>query len=86
MLQDLISDRQSFFEASARVIADDPEKLENKIGGEYRKLAGELGELLNNAEQEVIFVSPYYVPGEAGIELMRALEDKSIRAGVADHC
>jgi putative cardiolipin synthase len=83
LLQDLINGEESFFEANARVMADDPEKLENKIGPEYKKLAAELGELLNNAEQEVIFISPYYVPGKNGVELARSLAERDIRVVVA---
>ena len=50
--------------------------FQNKISNEHRKLIGELGEILRSAEQEVIFISPYYVPGKAGIELMRSFAPK----------
>ena len=83
LLQDLIAGQRDFFEAKARVLADDPEKLENEIGDEHRKLIGELSEILRSAEQEVIFISPYYVPGTAGIELMRSFSPKGVRVVVA---
>jgi len=83
LLQELIAGEQSFFEAEARVLADDPEKLENEIGDEHKKLMGELREFLRSAEQEVIFLSPYYVPGKNGIELMRSLSENGVRVVVA---
>jgi putative cardiolipin synthase len=83
LLQELITGQQSFFEANARVLADDPEKLENKVGIEHKKLVGELVTVLSNAEREVIFISPYFVPGKNGMELIRALAEKDIRVVVA---
>jgi len=83
LLQELITGQQSFFEANARVLADDPEKLENKVGVEHKKLVGELVTFLSKAEREVVFISPYYVPGKNGMELIRALTQKDIRVVVA---
>lgn len=83
LLQELIAGQRSFFVAEARVLADDPEKLENEIGIEHRKLIGELGEILRGAEREVTFISPYYVPGENGVELLRSLSAKGVRVVVA---
>jgi len=83
LLQELIAGQQSFFEAEARVLADDPEKLENEIGIEHKKLMAELNELLLGAEREVTFISPYYVPGENGVELLRSLSAKGVRVVVA---
>jgi len=64
-------------------LADDPEKLENEIGIEHKKLMAELNELLLGAEREVTFISPYYVPGENGVELLRSLSAKGVRVVVA---
>jgi len=83
LLQDLIAGQRSFFEAEARVLADYPEKLENEIGDEHKNLIGELREFLRSAEQEVIFLSPYYVPGKNGIELLRSLSENGVRVIVA---
>lgn len=83
LLQDLIAGQQSFFEAEARVLADDPEKLENEIGVEHKKLMGELNEILLSAEQEVTFISPYYVPGKNGVELLRSLSANGVQVVVA---
>ncbi len=82
LLQDLISGAQPLFVADARVIADDPDKLLNPIGGENMALAADVDKLLRQAERELIFVSPYYVPGDDGVQYVRELVDKGVRVVV----
>ncbi|MBT8126880.1 MAG: phospholipase D family protein [Gammaproteobacteria bacterium] len=79
LLQDLIADRRRLFPAEMRVLSDSPDKLINEISEEHMRLATNLRQVLLSAEKEVIFISPYYVPGEGGVELVRNLVDKGIR-------
>jgi putative cardiolipin synthase len=82
LLQDLISGAQSLFQADARVIADDPDKLLNPVGAESMGLAADVDKLLRNAERELVFVSPYYVPGDDGVAYVRKLVDRGVRVAV----
>lgn len=43
------------------------------------RLATDLREVLLSAEKEIVFISPYYVPGKGGVDLVRKLVDKGIR-------
>lgn len=79
LLQDLIAGRRSFYAAPARVVADIPDKLVNKIDEAYMQLALEVGGVVRGAEREVILVSPYYVPGNRGVQLVRDLVVKGVR-------
>ena len=79
LLQDLIADRQPLFPAEARVLSDRPDKLINEISEEHMQLATDLREVLLSAEKEIVFISPYYVPGEGGVQLVRNLVDKGVR-------
>lgn len=79
LLQDLIADRRRLFPADGRVLSDSPDKLLSEISEEHMQLASNLRQVLLSAEKEVIFISPYYVPGEGGVELVRNLVDKGIR-------
>ena len=79
LLQDLIAGNQPLFVASARVITDNPDKLVNPVGGEYMGLATEIDQILRRAEYELIFISPYYVPGEDGVQYVRDLVDSGVR-------
>jgi len=79
LLQDLMADRQPLFAAEARVLSDSPDKLLNEISEEHMRLANDLREVLLSAEEEIIFISPYYVPGDSGVQFLRHLVDKGVR-------
>jgi len=79
LLQDLIADRRRIFPAEARVVSDSPDKLINEISAEQMRLANDMREVLLSAEKEIVFISPYYVPGDSGVEFVRKLVDKGIR-------
>ena len=79
LLQQLISGEQKLFVADAVAIADNPDKLRNPIGVEHMRLAAEIDKILRNAEHELIFISPYYVPGDDGVQYARDLIDKGVR-------
>ena len=79
LLQDLMADRQPLFPANARVLSDSPDKLINDIHEEHMQLATDLLDVLLSARKEVIFISPYYVPGKGGVQLVRDLVNKGVR-------
>jgi len=79
LLQDLMADRQPLFAAYARVLSDSPDKLIHDISEEHMQLATDLLDVLLSARKEVIFISPYYVPGKGGVQLVRDLVNKGIR-------
>jgi putative cardiolipin synthase len=79
LLQDLMADRQPLFAAEARVLSDSPDKLINEISEEHMRLAMDLREVLLSAREEIIAISPYYVPGDNGVQLVQNLVDKGVR-------
>ncbi len=79
LLQDLIANRQLLFPADARVLSDSPDKLINEQSDEQMQLANDLREVLLSAKKEIIFISPYYVPGVRGVQFLRILVDKGLR-------
>jgi len=68
LLQDLIADRQPLFFGPARVLADDPDKLVNAIDEAHMQLAKDLSNILRRSQKEIIFISPYFVPGDSGVQ------------------
>ena len=82
LLQELISDRRPLYPANARVLSDSPDKLINEISEEQMQLATDLREVLLSAEKEIIVITPYYVPGDSGVEFFRNLVDKGVRVVV----
>ena len=79
LLQDLIADRLPFVPADARLLSDSPDKLINEISEEHMRLANDLREVLLSAKEEVIIITPYYVPGNEGIQLLRNLTNSGLR-------
>lgn len=79
LLQDIFAGREQLFPAQARVLSDRPDKLINEISEEHMQLARDLREVILSAESELIFISPYYVPGDSGVRLLQNLTDKGLR-------
>jgi phosphatidylserine/phosphatidylglycerophosphate/cardiolipin synthase-like enzyme len=63
----------------ATVLADRPVKIGTENSpDEEDTIAGDIAALLQTANQEVILISPYFIPGREGIALLRTL----VRRGV----
>ena len=82
LLQDLFSGRQQFYPAEARVLSDSPEKLTNSISTEQMRLAAELTQAIHMADEEIIFITPYYVPGDRGVGFVLGLVNHGARVVV----
>lgn len=79
LIADVMDDRQHMFPAESRVLSDSPDKLINEISKEQMQLATDLLEVLLSAEKEIVFISPYYVPGVEGVQLVQNLVNKGVR-------
>jgi len=79
LIQNLFNDRIPLFPARAEVITDDPEKLLNKVSRDHQLLVTRLSEVIANANEEIIVVTPYLIPGKDGIEFWDHVTDKDVR-------
>jgi putative cardiolipin synthase len=79
LLQDLISGRQQLIPAEAQVLSDSPEKLTNTISTEQMRLAAELRQAIHLADEEIVFITPYYIPGDQGVKFARGLVNHGAR-------
>ena len=82
LLQDLISGERPLYVADAKIFADKPSKLDEKIGVEHALLVTELDRVLDAATKEAVFITPYYVPGRDGVIYAKRLVDKGLRVVV----
>ncbi len=58
--------------APARVVADRPEKLKVAPGtAEELRVTTALREAIEEAQHEITIISPYFIPGEEGLELIK---------------
>jgi phosphatidylserine/phosphatidylglycerophosphate/cardiolipin synthase-like enzyme len=64
----------------ATVLADRPAKLALEASPDADEtIAGSIATLMRSAQHEVIIISPYFVPGPAGIALMRELVVRGVK-------
>ena len=65
--------------APAEVLADDPLKVINATGSTRSiKMARELRDFLESALSEILMISPYLVPGEAGVRWFQMMRDRGV--------
>ena len=82
LLRALTTGKQTLYPATARVLSDDPDKLSNPVSVEYMGLVTDLDTILREAEREVTFISPYYVPVRNGVHYLRELGDRGVQVSV----
>jgi len=82
LIQHLIEDKVELFPADSSVITDDPEKLLNKVSADYKVLVTALATNIDEAESEVVVVTPYFIPGKNGVEFWRSITNKGVRVVV----
>jgi phosphatidylserine/phosphatidylglycerophosphate/cardiolipin synthase-like enzyme len=63
----------------ATVLADRPAKIASETSpDEEVTIANNIAALMRSAQHEVLVISPYFVPGEEGVGLMRSLIDRGV--------
>lgn len=79
LMLDMAEDRVALFPADNRVITDDPEKLLNKVSIDQQQLITVLAAVINEAESEIVVITPYFIPGKSGVEFWRSIVNKGVR-------
>ncbi|HHH13891.1 MAG TPA: phospholipase D family protein [Thiolapillus brandeum] len=74
--------RLGFTWARARVFADPPEKLLQAPEQADSRLIDELLPYLESTQRELIVVSPYFVPGKAGVAFFRRLRERGVKVRI----
>jgi putative cardiolipin synthase len=64
--------------APAKIIHDAPEKLHRADGWKGELLISQLAPYIQQATEEFILVSPYFVPGQRGADALSALSQKGV--------
>lgn len=79
-----IAGRKLNFEwASATVLVDDPAKVSpEKTTEAADSMVADLARMLDDAKQEVILISPYFVPGERGVTWLGGLAKRGVKVRV----
>jgi cardiolipin synthase C len=65
--------------APAVVLADRPAKIASDVSPDQEEtIANNIAALMRSAQQEILVISPYFVPGKEGIALMRELIGRGV--------
>jgi len=81
-LRDLLERHFPLIWAPADVIADAPEKLLPQETRVSSPPAAALGSLASRAKEEIIFITPYFVLKQRGVDFLRTLRNRGIRVRV----
>ncbi len=79
LMQDINEGRVELFPGMSEVITDDPEKLLNKVSADQKILVTALAGVIDEAESEVVVITPYFVPGKNGVEFWRSVTGRGVR-------
>ncbi|MFW2437986.1 MAG: phospholipase D family protein [Arenicellales bacterium] len=79
LMRQFSADELDPYMAEARMIVDDPSKLTAEISDEHQIVATEIAQVLSEAKQEIILLTPYFIPGKSGIEFIKGLRDKGVK-------
>ena len=75
----MLTGKSSLVWAKAEVIYDSPEKAKVQDGEQSgRLLRQRLGEVAKQVQSELIIVSPYLVPGPAGMRFFEGLRERNV--------
>lgn len=64
------------------VYADPPEKLSQDTGDKAYQMWTRVKPYMAGAQQELVILSPYFVPGKSGVEFVRQLTDQGVRVRI----
>jgi cardiolipin synthase C len=68
----------SYYWGDAVVVVDHPDKITSSRDANDLHLVTQLAPYFENIKDELIIISPYFVPGEEGVEFFKTLTDKGV--------
>jgi putative cardiolipin synthase len=71
-----------YFWGDARMVFDDPQKIEAAPTEEETHLQTKLRSEVAPPESEVLVLSPYFVPGDEGVESLRRLRQRGVKVRI----
>ena len=66
----------------AMIVEDHPDKVASSSGNTETHLAPQLREVVAKTKHELFLVSPYFVPGKQGVELLAGVRQRGVRVVV----
>ena len=75
-------DEITYFTGNAELVVDDPEKIVASRDASELHLATRLAPYFESLREELLIVSPYFVPGVEGVEFLGELVERGVRVKI----
>lgn len=72
----------SYYWGKATIVNDHPDKVATSADKTETHLAPQLRELADKTKRELFLISPYFVPGKKGVELLAGVHQRGVRVVV----
>ena len=72
----------SYFWGRATIVDDHPDKVTTSTANTETHLAPQLREVVGKTKRELFLVSPYFVPGKQGVDLLAGVHQRGVRVVV----
>jgi putative cardiolipin synthase len=82
LAEQLQDDTVQFYTGDAVVVVDDPEKISQSRDAGELHLISQLAPYFEQIDNELIILSPYFVPGDEGVAFFRQLTEKGVRVRI----
>jgi len=82
LAQQIREDTEPYYWGKAEVVVDHPDKIISSRDANELHLMTKLAPHFEAIKNELIIVSPYFVPGHEGVEFFKTLVDKGIRVRI----
>lgn len=79
VIQNLLksAEDQTYY-ADMKVIYDHPEKVIASFSDSRGNIAGEIIDLMKTAQKELVISSPYFIPGQFGLDAFKSLRERGV--------
>ncbi len=71
-----------YYWGKATIVEDHPDKVATSAGKTETHLAPQLRQVVDQTKRELFLVSPYFVPGKKGVELLAGVRQRGVRVVV----
>jgi Phosphatidylserine/phosphatidylglycerophosphate/cardiolipin synthases and related enzymes len=73
----------SYFWGRATIVDDHPDKVTTSAAKIETHLAPQLRDVVGKTRRELFLVSPYFVPGKQGVDLLAGVHQRGVRVVVS---
>lgn len=82
LAKNIREDKVEFIIGDAVIVVDHPDKITSSRDANELHLAPQLEPYFQNIKNELIIISPYFVPGDEGVEFFTELTDKGVHVRI----